>query len=381
MTVEFFPLSRSLTGIRPELDEAYRRVMASGQLILGREVETFEREFAQYCGAEHCVTVGNGLDAIAIALGVQGVGPGDEVIVPGHTFIATWFAVSRIGAVPIGVDVDPDTFNLNPQAVEAAISPRTIAIIPVHLYGNPAPMREINAIAARHGLTVIEDAAQAHGARYYAKRVGALGSAACFSFYPTKNLGALGDGGAIVTNDGRLAETARKYRNYGSSEKYLHEIAGSNSRLDELQAAFLRVRLRQLDQDNEGRRAVAAAYCERLEGLPGLLLPRVSLGGEHVYHLFVVRAADRAALITGLTERGIQTMIHYPTPPHAQPAYAGAPPPRLPLKVSENLAEQVLSLPIWPQMPRKEIDAVANAIRDVLLNLDDAVHRTGSEAS
>jgi dTDP-4-amino-4,6-dideoxygalactose transaminase len=348
--------------------------MSSGHLILGQEVETFEQEFAAYCGAAHCVGVGNGLDALAIALKAHGVRPGDEVIVPGHTFIASWLAVSQIGAVPIGADVDPQSFNLDPARIEAALSPRTVAIMPVHLYGNPAAMDEINRVAARHGLFVLEDAAQAHGARYRSRRAGSLGHAAGFSFYPTKNLGALGDGGAIVTSDAQLAERARKYRNYGSSAKYVHDIAGANSRLDELQAAFLRVGLRRLDAENTRRREIAAAYRERLAGIEGLLLPAVERDSEHVHHLFVVCGPQRDALAAGLAARDIATMVHYPCPPHLQPAFSGAT-LRAPLPITQALAGKVLSLPLWPAMTEDQLDYIAAAVREVLNQRND----TGAE--
>jgi dTDP-4-amino-4,6-dideoxygalactose transaminase len=368
MRIEFFPMAQSLGAVRRELREAFDRVVSSGRLILDREVAAFEEEFAAYCGAAHCVGVGNGLDALAIALKVQGVRPGDEVIVPGHTFIASWLAVSQIGAVPIGADVDPNSFNLDPDGIEAALSPRTVAIMPVHLYGNPAAMDEINRVAARHRLFVLEDAAQAHGARYRSRPAGSLGDAAGFSFYPTKNLAALGDGGAIVTNDARLAERARQYRNYGSTAKYVHDIAGANSRLDELQAAFLRVRLRRLDDENARRREIAAAYRERLAGIEGLLLPAADRDCEHVHHLFVVRTRQRDALAAGLAARGIGTMIHYPCPPHLQPAFADAA-LRAPLPVSEALAGEVLSLPLWPALTENQLDYIAAAVREVLVPL------------
>jgi len=365
MRIEFFPMAQSLSAVRRELDEAFDRVVSSGRLILGREVAAFEEEFAAYCGVAHCVSVGNGLDALAIALKAQGVRPGDEVIVPGHTFIASWLAVSQIGAVPIGADVDPYSFNLDPDGLAAAITPRTVAIMPVHLYGNPAAMDEINTVAARHGLFVLEDAAQAHGARYRSRPAGSLGHAAGFSFYPTKNLGALGDGGAIVTNDSGLAERARQYRNYGSSAKYVHDIAGANSRLDELQAAFLRVGLRRLDEENARRREIAAAYRERLAGIEGLLLPAVERHSEHVHHLFVVRSPQRDALAAGLDARGIATMVHYPRPPHLQPAFSGAT-LRAPLPITEALAGEVLSLPLWRAMTEYQLDYIAAAVRGVL---------------
>lgn len=362
MTIEFFPMRQSLERHRRELDEAFDRVLRSGWLILGREVEAFEQEFAAYCGAAHCVAVGNGLDALAIALRAQGVAPGDEVIVPGHTFIASWLAVSQVGAVPVPADVDPVSCNIDPTSVAAAITPRTVAVMPVHLYGNPAAMDAINMVAARHGLFVLEDAAQAHGAVYRSRRAGSLGHAAGFSFYPTKNLGALGDGGAIVTGDAALAERARRYRNYGSSGKYVHEAAGANSRLDELQAAFLRARLRHLDAENARRRTIAAMYCDRLAGIAGLALPRAAPDAEPVYHLFVVRSPDRDALAAGLEANGIGTMVHYPRPPHRQPAFADHA-LRMPLPVTEALAAEVLSLPMWPAMTEADVERIAASVR------------------
>lgn len=365
MTIEFFPMAALLREMRPELDAAFDRVATRGRLILGPEVEAFEEEFAAYCGARHCVGVGNGLDALAIALRAQGVGSGDEVIVPGHTFIASWLAVAEVGAVPVGVDVEPTSFNLDPAGIAAAITPRTAAIMPVHLYGNPAPMETINAIAARHGLFVLEDAAQAHGARYRGRRAGSLGHAAGFSFYPTKNLGALGDGGAIVTDDAGLAARARQYRNYGSSGKYEHEIAGANSRLDELQAAFLRARLVRLDDDNARRRAIATSYRDHMQGIGALQLPKAEPATDHVYHLFVVRTPRREALAAGLEARGIGTMVHYPRPPHRQRAFADKT-PRVSLPVTEALAGEVLSLPMWPGLTDAQIERVASAVREVL---------------
>jgi dTDP-4-amino-4,6-dideoxygalactose transaminase len=362
MTIEFLPLRQALKERRRELDEAFDRVMRSGRLILGREVEAFEQEFAAYCGPAHCVTVGNGLDALAISLRAQGIGPGDEVIVPGHTFIASWLAVTQIGAVPVPADVDPASCNLDPGSAAAAVTPRTAALMPVHLYGFPAAMDEINRLAARHGLFVLEDAAQAHGAVYRGRRAGSLGQAAGFSFYPTKNLAALGDGGAIVTSDAGLAERARRYRNYGSSGKYVHEAKGANSRLDELQAAFLRTRLGHLDADNVRRRAVAAAYRDCLSGVAGLKLPTEEDGAEHVYHLFVVRSRHRDVLARGLGARGIGTMVHYPQPPHRQPAFAGHA-LRTPLPATEALACEVLSLPLWPSMSAVQVERVAGAIK------------------
>jgi dTDP-4-amino-4,6-dideoxygalactose transaminase len=349
--------------LRPRLDAAYARVTDSNWLILGREVEAFEREFAEYCEAKHCIGVANGLDALFITLKAMGIGPGDEVIVPSNTFIASWLAVSYAGAKPVPVEPDERTYNLDPALIEAAITPATKAIMPVHLYGQPADMDPIMKLAGRHGLKVVEDAAQAHGARYKGRRTGSLGHAAGFSFYPGKNLGALGDGGAVVTSDDALAEQLRALRNYGSRVKYQHELKGFNSRLDELQAAFLREKLTLLDDWNSRRRDVAARY---LDGLTetALSLPHVPAWAEPVWHLFVVRHRDREQLQTQLAERGVSTMIHYPVPPHRQAAYADLGLEAGCLPISERIHAEVLSLPVWPQMKETEIGKVIAASVD-----------------
>jgi dTDP-4-amino-4,6-dideoxygalactose transaminase len=335
--------------------------MNSGWYILGEELEAFEAEFAGYCGAEFCVGVANGLDALQLILRAYGIGPGDEVIVPSHTFIATWLAVTYAGANPVPVEPPDDaTYTISPRLIEAAISPRTRAIMPVHLYGCPADMTPIMHIAARHGLKVIEDAAQAHGARYLGRRAGNLGDAAAFSFYPGKNLGAFGDGGAITTNDAELAAKLRSLRNYGSSAKYVHDMIGLNSRLDPLQAAILRVKLRKLDEWNERRLTLAERYRQRLAGA-GLSLPEIPAGFDSVFHLFVVRTARRDVLQAGLREAGIDTLIHYPIPPHRQGAYSRMQDQTLP--VAERLAGEVLSLPMGPHLSIDDVDEVANQIR------------------
>ncbi len=358
--VPFLDLKAPYLELRAEMDDAYRRVMTSGWYLLGAELEAFEAEFAAYCGASHCVGVGNGLEALALILRGLAIGPGDEVIVPGNTYIASWLAVSAAGARPVPVEPDARTFNLDPAQVEAAITPRTRAIMAVHLYGQPADMNPIIAVARRKGLRVIEDAAQAHGAEYRGRRTGALADAAGFSFYPGKNLGALGDGGAVVTNDIGLADRVRLLRNYGSRKKYEHEVAGVNSRLDELQAAFLRVKLRYLDAWNARRRTVAAAYAQALRDLPGVLLPLAPEWAEPAWHLFVVRCRQRDRLQAALTAEGIGTLIHYPVPPHRGPVYAalGA---RLP--ITERLAAEVLSLPIGPHLMGEQVERVAVEIR------------------
>ena len=349
MSVPFLDLGAAYLELKDDLDAAYHRVMDSGWFILGKEVEAFEREFAAYCEAAHCVGVGNGLEALHLILRAYGIGPGDEVIVPANTYIATWLAVSYAGATPIPVEPDARTYNLDPALIEAAITPATRAILPVHLYGQPADMDPIKALASRYGLKVIEDAAQAHGARYHGRRVGGLGDAAGFSFYPGKNLGALGDGGAVVTNDADLAERVRVLRNYGSRVKYHNEVKGFNSRLDELQAALLRVKLPVLDAWNERRRAAAARY---LDGLAGseLGLPYVPKWAEPVWHLFVVRHPQRDALQQRLQQAGIGTMIHYPIPPHLQPAYAELGYSAGAFPISEAIHREVLSLPMGPQL-------------------------------
>ena len=357
--VPFYDVARLHQALRESLDAAYRRVLDSGWFIIGPELEAFEAEFAQYCGVKHCVGVGNGLEALHLLLLAYGIGPGDEVVVPSNTFIATWLAVSQVGATPVAVEPREDTYNIDPAVLEAVVTSRTRAIIPVHLYGQPADMDPINDVARRHGLIVIEDAAQAQGAMYRGRRAGSLGNAAATSFYPGKNLGALGDGGAVMTNDSDIAARVRKLRNYGSEVKYHHDLPGQNSRLDEMQAAFLRVKLGCLDDWNMRRRSVAQAYSERLMGLD-LVLPVVPDWAEPVWHLYVVRSKARDVLKRQLEQRGISTVIHYPIPPHLQPcykAYAGSP-----LSRAERLANEVLSLPMSPLMMDEEIEQVVDAL-------------------
>src|SRR5262245_57649055 len=301
--VPFLDLRETYLEIKDELDAAYQRVMNSGWYILGEEVTAFEKEFAEYCGARHCVGVGNGLEALQLILRAMGIGPGDEVIVPANTYIATWLAVSNAGATVVPVEPDERTFNLDPELIKAAITSKTKAILPVHLYGQPADMGPINDIARRHGLKVIEDAAQAHGARYRDHRAGSLGDAAGWSFYPTKNLGAYGDAGAVTTDDHELAEKVRLLRNYGSKKKYVNEEKGLNSRLDELQAALLRVRLRHLDEWNSRRVRIAAKYIEELSDTE-LIMPDVCEGADPVWHLFVVQSGRRASLQSHLKSAG-----------------------------------------------------------------------------
>jgi dTDP-4-amino-4,6-dideoxygalactose transaminase len=358
MKIDFLNLKQANAPYEDEICAAIERVVGSGWYVLGEETNAFEQEFARYCGVEHCIGVANGLDALSLILRGYGIGEGDEVIVPSNTFIATWLAVTQTGARVIPVEPDCRTYNLDPSLLEAAITPRTRAIIPVHLYGNPADMDPINAIARHRGLRVIEDAAQAHGARYRGQRTGSLGDAAGFSFYPGKNLGALGDGGAITTNDGELASTLRKLRNYGSQVKYRHDLKGVNSRLDEIQSAVLRVKLRNLDADNAKRAGLAAAYCEALSKAP-LQLPVVLEDSEPVWHLFVVQTPRRDDLQAYLRERGIGTLVHYPIANHRQAAYAEQAWPELP--VASRLASQVLSLPVAAYLTARDAHDVAEA--------------------
>jgi dTDP-3-amino-3,4,6-trideoxy-alpha-D-glucose transaminase len=363
--VPFLDVRAAGDELRAELDAAYRRVMDSGRYVLGPEVEAFEQEFAAACGARQCVAVGSGLDALLLMLKAAGVGPGDEVLVPAWTFVATWLAVTHTGARPVPVEPDESTFNLDPRRLAAACTRRTRAILAVHLYGLPAEMDALRRFAESRGLLLFEDAAQAHGARYHGHRTGALADAAAFSFYPSKNLGAFGDAGAVVTSDEPLAERVRCLRNYGQSEKHVTLEAGHNSRLDPLQAAFLRVRLARLDEWNRRRSAAAAFYLGGLAGKPALLLPAVPPGLEPAWHLFVVRHAERDRLAQRLALRGIRTGLHYPVPPHLSPAYAGAGRGRGSLPVAEALAASVLSLPMGPHLSAEHTQRVVEALLEL----------------
>ncbi len=351
---------RDEQGFREALD----RVLQSGWLILGNEMAIFEMAFAAYCGSKRSIGVGNGLEALHLVLRAWEVGAGDEVIVPSNTYIATWLAVTYAGATVVPVEPIEATYNIDPAAIEAAITPRTKAIIAVHLYGQPAEMDAINAIADRHGLKVLEDAAQAHGALWNARRAGVLGHAAGFSFYPGKNLGALGDAGAVTTNDTELAHRLEMLRNYGSQRKYENELVGFNSRLDEIQAAFLSVKLARLDEDNSHRREIAARYTRSLANTAGLTLPAVASGAEPVWHLYVVRTDRRNALQGHLKGRGIGTLIHYPIAPHMQQAYADLGYGRGSFPIAEAIHDEVLSLPIGPTMSYDEVDRVIDAVRE-----------------
>jgi dTDP-4-amino-4,6-dideoxygalactose transaminase len=371
MSVPFLDLRAINDSQADALEAAFHRVLRSGWYILGKEVEQFEAAFAAYCGSTHAIGVANGLDAIMLVLRAWGVGPGDEVIVPSNTFIATWLAVSQCGATPIPVEPVEATYNIDPARIEAAITPRTKAIVAVHLYGQPADMQAIMAIAGRHGLKVLEDAAQAHGAEHHGARTGRLGHAAAFSFYPGKNLGALGDGGGITTDDAELATLLRTYRNYGSQKKYHNLVQGFNSRLDEMQAAFLNVKLAALDEGNARRRAIAARYGERLAGIASLVLPAVPAAADPVWHLYVVRHARRDQLAARLADAGIGTIVHYPIPPHLQQAYAELGYKEGDFPIAERIHREVLSLPIGPHMTLDDADTVAAAVADAVRALDN----------
>ena len=362
MSVPFLDLKASYLELQTEIDVAIKRVLDSGWYILGEEVDAFEQEYADYCESKYCIGVANGLDALHLALLALGVGVGDEVIVPSNTYIATWLAVSQCGATPVPVEPDEATYNIDPALIEAAITSRTKVILPVHLYGQPADMTSILDIAQTHGLKVLEDGAQAHGARYKDKRIGAHGDVVAWSFYPAKNLGAMGDGGAVTTNDPVIAERISMLRNYGSREKYVNEVRGFNSRLDPLQAAVLRVKLKYLDEWNARRKHVAVQY---LEGFAdsGLMLPYVPDWADPVWHLFVVGHPQREVLQQHLQESGIETQIHYPIPPHKQQAYEdfGFSDENLPL--SSRMASELLSLPIGPHLDQFSVNSVISMVK------------------
>ena len=358
--VDFLNLHRINSFYQEDINAALNNVFQSGQYILGEEIRSFEKEFAEFCQVKNCIGVGNGLDALHLILRAYEIGPGDEVIVPSNTFIATWLAVSYTGATPIGVDPEMDSFNIDPLLIEQAITANTKAIIPVHLYGRPANINPIHEIAKKYNLKIIEDSAQAHGATYKNRMTGSLGDAAAFSFYPGKNLGALGDAGAITTNDDDLADKLRKLRNYGSSIRYQHTSLGYNSRLDEIQAAILRIKLPHLNKENEKRKSIANRYLSEIHN-SWCEPPTVAEDSESVWHLFVIKTEYRTALEKYLSSHGISTLVHYPTPCHLQPAYAQLEKSKqqnLFLKRSELLANQILSLPLDPSMTEVEIGKV-----------------------
>ena len=346
--VPFVDLDAARADLGGELEAAVARVLASGWYLLGEELERFEAEFAEYCEVPHCVGVGSGLSALELSLRAAGIGPGDEVVVPAYTWIASWLAITNVGATPVGAEVDPATYNLDPAAAAAAISERTAAIMPVHLRGEVAAMGPLRELASTHGLFLLEDAAQAHGARRDGARAGSLGDAAGFSFYPSKNLGAVGDGGAVTTGDAELAAKVRLLRNYGTRNRYEIELRGQNSRLAEVQAAALRAQLPHLDRWNASRGELAGRYGAAFEGTPAISLPRVAAGSEPVWHFYVVGLAERDRVRAELAEAGVESLVHYPLLPHLSPAYEDLGLARGSFPVSERLADEVLSLPMHP---------------------------------
>jgi dTDP-4-amino-4,6-dideoxygalactose transaminase len=362
--VPFVDLVAQYQSIAEEIERAFHEVTASAEYILGARVQAFEEEFAQFVGAEHAVGVGNGLDALRLGLLALEIGPGDEVIVPANTYIATALAVSEVGADVVLADCDPATYNVDPDAVAAAVTSRTRALLPVHFTGQAAEMRPLLDLAASKDLAVVEDAAQAHGTLYEGRPCGSLGNLACFSFYPGKNLGAYGDAGMVTTSDASVAERTRRLRNYGERAKYDHVVKGVNSRLDGLQAAFLSVKLPHLPGWNEGRLGHADEYAMELAGVGDLVLQQRAPASTHVYHLFIVETAERDALREHLTERGIQTGIHYPIPIHLQEAYRDLGLGTDAFPQAERLARQSLSLPMYPELTSAQIGTIAAAIRE-----------------
>ena len=363
MHIPFLDLKNQSDQLRNEIQSAMDRVLADCNFILGRPVTDFEAAFAAYCDCTQGIGVATGLDALKLILRAMDVGPGDEVITTSHTFIATALAISSIGATPVLIEVDPQTYTMDPQHLEAAITPRTKAVMPVHLYGQTADMDPILEIARRHGLKVIEDACQSHGAKYNGRRAGSLGDAAAFSFYPGKNLGAYGDGGAVTTSDHLLADRIRTLRNYGSAKKYFHDELGENSRLDTIQAAVLGVKLKYLDEGNASRRAVAALYTEQLKGIGDIITPSVRQGSEHVFHLYVIQTNQRDDLQRYLLEQGVECLIHYPVPVHLQKAYGSKHWKQGDFPLTERLAGRILSLPISPSITEEQITYVCNTVR------------------
>ena len=369
--IPFVDLAAQYTILADEINAAMANVLRSTSFILGQDVDLFEQEFAAFCEAEYAIGVDSGTSALELLLRAYDIGAGDEVITVANTFIATTLAISYTGATPVLVDIDPKTYNIDVSQIEDTITPRTKAIMPVHLYGQPADMDSILAIAGRHDLLVIEDACQAHGARYRDRRAGSLGHAAAFSFYPGKNLGAYGDGGIVVTNDEHVADTVRMLRNYGQREKYHHLIRGFNRRLDTLQAAILRVKLRYLEEANAARRQHAKLYSELLADLP-VAIPVEADFAESVYHLYVIRTENRADLASHLRDKGIASGTHYPVPIHLHPAYQDLGYGEGDIPISECYAEQMLSLPMYPELTEDMIEYTVDAIRDFVLQRQTA---------
>jgi len=365
-TIPFVDLLEECHELQEKYLSAFQNVLANGHFILGEKVGEFEKNFAGYCDVDYAIGVGNGLDALIIILRAMEIGPGDEVIVPAHTFIATWLAVSAVGAKPVPVDVDENTYNIDANLIEAKINHRTKAIIAVHLYGQPADMFLLRNIADKYQLKLIEDAAQAHGAEYEHKKTGSLGDAAGFSFYPTKNLGAFGDGGAITTNDKDLADKIQLIRNYGAKSKYHHLIKGYNSRLDEIQASLLNIKLTQLDSWNQKRQILAEHYTSFLQQCSSIKLPFVMQNCNPVWHLYTICVSNRENLMNKLKQKNIQTVIHYPVAPHLSEAYSDLEYQSSDFPVAELIAESTLSLPLWPYMKLSQVEYVAQAILEAI---------------
>lgn len=368
LTVPFFSSAPMHAPLKAEMDAFWQQFYDSNWYVLGPEVEAFELAYAAFNQTQYCVGVANGLDALHISIKALGIGPGDEVIVPSNTYIASWLGATQLGAIPVPVESNPYTWNIDPQRIEAAITTRTKAIMPVHLYGQACEMGAIMELAQRHHLFVVEDNAQAHGSTWNGKLTGSFGHINGVSFYPTKNLGALGDAGAVTTNDPALAEFARTYRNYGSKQRYFNEMPGLNSRLDAVQAGILRIKLEHLAAWNQERSALAQQYFEHLAGIESIVLPKIGEDCGHVWHLFVILAERRSALQAHLQAQGIGTLIHYPLPPHLQQAYQGLGFQKGQFPIAEALAEKCLSLPLYPGMPIEHVALVAKSIRDFYLS-------------
>ncbi len=366
MKVPFVDLSLQYQQIEQEVFAGLRNVCSRGAFILGQEEKDFEAEFARYCGAAHGVGVNSGTDALYLALSALDIGPGDEVVLPTHTFIATALCVSYTGATPVFADSEDATFNMDPKSFEQVITKKTRAVLPVHIYGQPADMKDIVSIAHKHGITVIEDAAQAHGAFYQNKRVGALGDIACFSFYPTKNLGAFGDGGMVITDKTDIYDKVMMLRDYGRKGRYEHIVKGYNTRLDTVQAVVLSAKLKRLDEWNRMRQQVAAWYREELDGVNGLRVPCAGDDRTHVYHLYVVRVSQRDRVLEKLNAEGVGSLIHYPIPVHLQPAYQDAGYKRGDFPVAETIADEIISLPMFPHMSREQVTSVAETLKKIL---------------
>ncbi len=361
--IPFLELKSQYASIKEEIDGAIQNTLNQGQFILGENAAAFEQEFAHYCGVKYCLGTNSGTSALFLALAALGIGQGDEVITTPFTFIATVLAITYTGAKPVLVDIDPKTYNIDISQIEGKITRRTKAIIPVHLYGQPADMEPITRLAQRYGLKVIEDACQAHGAEYKGKKTGSLGDCGCFSFYPTKNLGAYGDGGAVTTNNSEIAQKIASLRNYGQRDRYYHDTIGFNARLDEIQAAILRVKLGHLDSWSQKRRQNASFYHETLKDA-GVVLPREASYARHVYYLYVIRTKKRDELMRHLAKKGIQTLVHFPIPIHLQKAYQSLGYQRGDFPLAEMCADEVVSLPVYPEMKRGWLEMVAKAIMD-----------------